>query len=1436
MLPLPKMKSVSEAPPTQTEQLIATLSPEVGGLMALMGPDVGVEVQRRLVNTGLSLPEFLTSQLGMASIPSSVIMPTLTALGFTADMIYGMVKQVPELAKRWQEMSTPEQAGALTDLATQIGMAAGFGIGAKRGLQAKLPERVPPKLPDTLSVEEAAANRTAVNLAAPGTLRPSEAQLYGPPAPSEPPPGMVTGEFPEPFKFARTPLQEPFMLPPREMPEPTPPPPIEQAETRGKVSFGAEAPTLAPEPLPARTIGALEAERVADQEIISAAPIFPQAAEEAAKTGEQAPAPEPPEPPKPPAAPAAQPERPANARIEDQIKATGGIPAVERITPQPQAEGEAQARAAQRGGEGGQERPAQPALLLGDASRLKGEADLTPLLEVGDENWIGASHGDARNAALMEANTAAQVDAILKAFEDDSKHKFLTQSGDKLSRAEAGPVFDEATGKPKGTTKKLESETLRDAKLLEGIGPARRYVKPAAIPPEASPATAEVPPAPEAAQRPAPGIGASVPEAPAKPAPEVVPTVREQAERIADILEAQKAPTGRGTMNLFGVNNVLWNAGLDAAKVVVRAGGTIADAIEAAIDHIKTHFHGAFDEARARAALGFSLRTGTSTPIAVPRTTSPATLGATSTLGKIRNTIATKAKTGQVRDVMAYSRDAGDNAALSYAEQMGNDVRGELRRAMNRTAKSTPLDEEALTFVREADGDRAQLAAMRHKLATSNKADPKWKKAALAAIDHGLANWDAINRVAEQEFRPRLDAEVDAENANEIETQRLKGYVPHVQDMPNEFGYYEGSGGAGGGAGFKHIRTFPTFADSIAAGVDPKSINAIELMKNRIAAGQRLINTRAWLDSLRTINDPKTGNPLLTDSVVTPRKNGPPDIKPPAGYVSETVGGRPIAVLSGYGGIFSALTDPSAFSSNAGFRMLRQTGAIGKSVSLMMDTFHLGRMAFWESIIKPLSLTDPKLPLPSFKRGVLTLDYTPKELTEMARTGEIDAAQLPGLLDARTKVKRLIDAGYNVGAVSDAMYQDLLHRVPIVKDTVGRFNKWLFNQFQRGAMAEVGVLELGRYQRMYPNLTEAQVARKVAHDLNIRFGNIGRQGWFKSRSAQDLARVIALAPQWNEGLIKSEWGALRGAGEALYGSVKERRLQAGVLPRAVGAMMLGQFSANQIINMVTRGKPTWENEEEGYGAKLSAWIPDFVDPSGPGFFLHPAGLAAEITHLLTSKYEKTEDINKSITSFLGSRASTLTRWMIPYFTRKDPFGRPIRPEEVTKESLKAAVPLPIPTAATAGVAKQVLTGEPGEAFHGQFQRQLMASAGIRTDQAPSPENRIQKLAGDFNREKKIKKSAEFYPGDYADLSRALSIGNMSDAKKLFKDLRAKKTVAQMVEHYKRLPAAPFTGQRIREGEFYAKLNPEQQETYQRAVAARREVQNRFFTLLSQSPP
>lgn len=766
-----------------------------------------------------------------------------------------------------------------------------------------------------------------------------------------------------------------------------------------------------------------------------------------------------------------------------------------------------------------------------------------------------------------------------------------------------------------------------------------------------------------------------------------------------------------------------------------------------------------------------------------------------------------------VRDAMTFTRDAADNNAERTANVTSNDIRGPLRREFGDNAGKA---ENALSFMVEGLNDPTNLDVMRQKVDASTAASPKWKQAALDAIDFAKANFNKLKPVAENYGDITLK-QWQAENSAGQTTPYRPGYVMHAQDIADPAGFesISGSSGGDGATGFRMMREHATLADSIAAGVDPKSINSVDLLRSRLASGQKLVNRNAWADSLQDLKDPTNKLPVATNAVVETRPDGTTYNTVPDGYQPEQFGNRTLAVQKGYGGIFKAITDPSALSQEEFIPMLQKANALGKSVNLLFDTFHLGRIAMWDSAIKASGLKTFKAPFPSYGQGLTLMDHSPEEITKMAQAGEVPQAWLPKVLQNKATLDLLEKNGMNSGRVADAMHQEWVRNIP----GIGQFNKFVFEKFQRGAMSEIGLLEHERQRAMYPDLTDDQVARKVATDVNTRFGNFGRQGIFKSRTFQDLARMVVLAPQWNEGLIKSELGAVKQGAAAIKDAVVNRRLASGMLARGTATMVLGQLAANQLINHFTRGKPTWENQEEGPSAKLSAWIPDKIGGSA-GFFLNPTALAAETSHLFEKNLEKDPSWQKAMASYGRSRLSALGRPIATFITKTDGLGRPIKSGDLAKEVSKSAIPVPIASDAAASAFKQLKSGQPSESFAGQYQKQLMATVGLKTDNAPSPEQRIYSLARDFNRGKGVPEQPQFAASDFEPLTSALRIGNKNDARDAIEELLQHKTPAEIEKHYTTQAHSPFTGKHTREAQFLATLNPEQAATYQLARAAK----------------
>lgn len=817
---------------------------------------------------------------------------------------------------------------------------------------------------------------------------------------------------------------------------------------------------------------------------------------------------------------------------------------------------------------------------------------------------------------------------------------------------------------------------------------------------------------------------------------------------------------------------------------------------------------------------------------------------------RLRNEIDIWFKQGRVKEAMSFKKDRANNMADRYANEHGNDVANMLFRALKGTIKPSQqerlqavfapwkdpneLYKTALTVGVESFSDalpnsgevgvtgRSRLALQRARLQTYTPPDAtmaRWKNKGLAAIDYAIANWNRLEPVVQRYMR-EMRAEADFEQAKGVDTLIRNGYVMHETDLEgrSRFDFLNPHGG-GEGARWLKNRIYPTYVDKIIGNSKPVSMDAIALAKARIRSGQRKVNNAEWTQNLRNEVDPTSGKPILTDAIERTRPDGKHYYDPiDQDYTLARIGYETYSVHKGYDGAFEALTDPSWFSRSLPGQSLMKLAGSTKHVVLAFDTFHLGRLAFWSSIIqgKPAG----------YKKGLVLLNYTMPEIQEMARRGEIPREYLADIAENKRKIDLAMKTGFNVARIQDALWQEWTQKIP----GTGAFQKWLFGEFQQGAMMESWLAEFSRQKKAFSWLSEDKIARNVSKELNTRFGNLQNQGWFRSKTAQDLARLIFLAPQWNEGLIMSELKGLAGVGKTLYDAQTRQKLAVSGLTRAAGIMMLAQFAANQLINLVSRGHPTWENKEDGLDAKLSAYIPDYIG-EGPGLFWSPMALPAETAHLLYKMHERTGDMDEAINSYARSRLGTVTRPIATWAFKKDAFGRSIRSEELWNEILKSAVPAPISGSAAYYAGRQVATGEKSEQFPGQFQKQSLASLGVKTETAPTATQQIGRLARKWNEARGKLPPGEFYSSPYTDLDRLLRAGNTRDALRQLDDLVKKKNLDQIFKRYEFMAEMNFThSSEDDEADFFNTLTKDQRDAYLKARMERAQLADRFYKL------
>lgn len=752
-----------------------------------------------------------------------------------------------------------------------------------------------------------------------------------------------------------------------------------------------------------------------------------------------------------------------------------------------------------------------------------------------------------------------------------------------------------------------------------------------------------------------------------------------------------------------------------------------------------------------------------------------------------------------VREDIIRKFDAADNEARISGEQTGNSLRLDL---------PSKVDRDAVTFIVEANGDRARLAEFAAKVSGNSKAEK--------AIQLAQSEWDRLAPVAER-VNKLHDEQLAYEQANGIDPGNVEGYVRHVYDMDAMIGrgrpilLSNPKGGGGVATSFKKQRTFETYADAIEAGFKPKTFDIADLVQSRITIGERLINRTKWANSLSSMVDPAEGTPIVTDVTIQQPKGTQ---VAPMGYARrEILPGVPIAVHEGYVKLIDALTGTSQVRSSSIGSALLNTEAFVKHGMLMFDSFHAGRM-----IYKELALTGKA----KHDLGRSLLEYSNEDLVKAVEAKEITQQAADWTLANRPDAELLISHGLNVGRISDVLYKDVVKSIPLV----GPFNKWVFDKLTRGAMMQSAIVELNRFRaaQSKPGLkkyyTEDEMAGLVSKNINTYYGNLGKQGLLQSATFQDLARIIMLAPQWVEGMARTEIGAATQMGKIPVNIAKGEGLIVGTLAKGVGTGVLAAFTANQLINMATRGHPTWDNPEHGH--QLDAFIPD-VGGNSPGFFLNPMSVFAELTHDAIRYYEADPAL-KVASRIASNKQSPLMRAEEVLRTGRDWMGRDLQTTwERSVEASRALIPAPIPL-------QPVVPFTGKNAPPGSFQRQLFASTGIKIEPAPTAESQLFSLARRFKAEQGIKEKS-FEPSEYRDLNMYLRKEDWKSAKKEFERLSQDKSEKTVREHYQHLTSRIYTGKRQLEADFKASLNEDQQILLDKAREERLQMRDRFLEML-----
>jgi hypothetical protein len=730
------------------------------------------------------------------------------------------------------------------------------------------------------------------------------------------------------------------------------------------------------------------------------------------------------------------------------------------------------------------------------------------------------------------------------------------------------------------------------------------------------------------------------------------------------------------------------------------------------------------------------------------------------------------------RDIIAAKFDAANNLAGYVARQARRHV--ELAGEGKAPSSEEATRQRAATFIRQANGDKAGMLG---------KLNAIKGKGYDAAILYAEKHWDSLEKIAEA-AKEATDAAHDQAKAAGATLDYRDNYVKGAyEDVPNRKVVFDETGGGGTGSSFKKAKVFNDYAEAIAAGFKPKELRLDVLTESAVNSMLKTVNRNEWANSL---GDIKVGD----QSAVAPLKeNG----SPPDGYTLVQVSpGKNLAILNDLAPTVKALTAESAVP-----KFLSNAASTVKHNILVFDIFHASRFAQMQGAFEGR--------IPSYHKGLSLLEYADGDLASAQKRGLITASEALWAKANRPKLEALVRNGLNAGKISDALFSDSAALMPGTKQV----NSFIFDKLSRGIITESAIYALERNAKNLPKMSESDLLRYTAKEVNTYYRNLGSQGIFKSKTFQDLARFALLAPQWTEGLIRSE---ARGYGQLAKAPFEGK---VGNIGKGVGTGLVAYLAFTQLINMLTRGQPTWKNPEPGH--KLDAWIPDVMQGSN-GYFISPLSVFAETTHDAVKYIERGKSPADVPGQLLDNKLSPGVRAFRDLVYGKDFYGRPLEGFDRVTQAAKEVAPIPL-FARSGG-------------YKGGAERQLVSSLGIKATTAPSSTSDIYQLLSQFKEAHGLKPTPQSESA-YAPLRNALRDGDLDAAQKELEKVRASmtndltsasKAKAKVDAYFNEYARRPFSGSSTLESKFRSSLDRGQMDIYNRALRERQEISRAYRSL------
>ena len=360
-------------------------------------------------------------------------------------------------------------------------------------------------------------------------------------------------------------------------------------------------------------------------------------------------------------------------------------------------------------------------------------------------------------------------------------------------------------------------------------------------------------------------------------------------------------------------------------------------------------------------------------------------------------------------------------------------------------------------------------------------------------------------------------------------------------------------------------------------------------------------------------------------------------------------------------------------------------------------------------------------------------------------------------------------------------------------------------------------MSLTRLTKLDPEKDSRQVVQESAKALNSYFGSIGRQGWIKSATMQSLARMTLLAPQWLEGLIKKEIQPLK-----LLTSPRAALTGRDTAFRGIGRGLVSMVVLTQVLNLITRGQPTWMNQEKGH--KWDAYMGNNVWLSPLAVFNE---LTADVLRISESKprfWDAVQQIGSNKLGFYGRVASVLASGSSPSGEYQTTTGG------VLKQAAEQLIPTPISLTTPFQAAGHMLApGLVPPVPASQLEQKLMSTTGFKTHVGMDAVQQTAQAAAQFKQAHGIQEPRIQFTDEATNskLRYQLKIGDEAGALKTFNSLKKTHTEDQIFDAMESWARRPFTSAE-NEQLFVGGMDDEGRRVYQQAIQQRYDSVNKFL--------